>query len=193
MRNFIPILCLSVVLSSMGHPASSSAEGTGFCLPVDAERLDRHLQRAAAKPALLNAGAPRTVRMIYFVSDPQAFRQEVVEQMKTTIREVQRIFAAQIRAHGFGERTFRFERDAQNEPMVHIVYGAGGTYGHWGALERIQQDFDLNANVYFIVLGNEEDIQLRNGLGAGTAIHQNRWMGAVETIYRRQFRCPGRP
>ena len=30
MRNFIPILCLSVVLSSMGHPASSSAEGTGF-------------------------------------------------------------------------------------------------------------------------------------------------------------------
>ena len=91
MRNFIPILCLSVVLSSMGHPASSSAEGTGFCLPVDSERLDRHLQRAAAKPALLNAGAPRTVRMIYFVSDPQAFRQEVVEQMKTTIREVQRI------------------------------------------------------------------------------------------------------
>ena len=51
MRNFIPILCLSVVLSSMGHPASSSAEGTGFCLPVDSERLDRHLQRAAAKPA----------------------------------------------------------------------------------------------------------------------------------------------
>ena len=126
MRNFIPILCLSVVLSSMGHPASSSAEGTGFCLPVDAERLDRHLQRAAAKPALLNAGAPRTVRMIYFVSDPQAFRQEVVEQMKTTIREVQRIFIAEC-------------------------------------------------------------------LGAGTAIHQNRWMGAVETIYRRQFRCPGGP
>ena len=167
MRNFIPILCLSVVLSSMGHPASSSAEGTGFCLPVDAERLDRHLQRAAAKPALLNAGAPRTVRMIYFVSDPQAFRQEVVEQMKTTIREVQRIFADQIRAHGFGERTFRFERDAQNEPMVHIVYGAGGTNDHWGALGRIEQDFDLNANVYFIVLGNEEDIQLRNVLGLG--------------------------
>ena len=44
MRNFIPIRCyvyplldLGEEVSSMGHPASSSAEGrTGFCLPVDA-------------------------------------------------------------------------------------------------------------------------------------------------------------
>ena len=167
MRNFTPILFLSVVLSSMGHPAPSSAEATSFCLPVDSEMLERHLQRPAGKPALLNAGEPRTVRMIYFVSDPQAFRQEVVDKMKSTIREVQRIFADQIRAHGFGERTFRFERDAQNEPMVHIAYGAGGTYDHWGALERIHQEFDFDTNVYFIVLGNEEDIQSRNVLGLG--------------------------
>ena len=62
MRNFTPILFLSVVLSSMGHPAPSSAEATSFCLPVDSEMLERHLQRPAGKPALLNAGEPRTVR-----------------------------------------------------------------------------------------------------------------------------------
>ena len=94
----------------------------------------------------MDSGEPLTVRMIYFVSDPQRFRQEVVDKMKTTIQEVQRIFADQIRAHGFGEKTLRFERDTQGEPMVHIVYGVGGTYDHWGALERIQQKYDLNSN-----------------------------------------------
>ena len=130
MGKFRPVLLVCILHSSMICAASSSAEGIDFCQPVDSERLERHLQHVAAKPALLDAGEPRTVRMIYFVSDPQAFRQEVVDKMKSTIREVQRIFADQIRAHGFGERTFRFEGDAQNEPMVHIAYGAGGTYDH---------------------------------------------------------------
>ncbi len=103
--------------------------------------------------------------MIYFLSDPQGFRQEVVDRMKTTIREVQRIFADQIRAHGFEETTFRYEKDAQDEPMVHLIYGTGGHYDPWRALGRIHQEFDLNANVYFIVLGSEEDLPSRNTIG----------------------------
>ena len=174
MRNFTSILF--VVLSFMGHPAPSSAEATHFCLPVDPEMLERHLQRPAGKPAaLLNAGEPRTVRMIYFLSDPQRFRQEVVDKMKTTVREVQRIYADQIRAHGFGETTFRYETDAQGEPMVHVVYGTGGNYHYADALGRIQGEYgyDLRSNIYFIVLGNEEDIQLRNVLGLGLQTSRN--------------------
>ena len=131
----------------------------------------------------MDTGEPRTVRMIYFVSDPQGFRQEVVDKMKTTIQEVQRIFADQIRAHGFGEKTFRYEKDAQGEPMVRIVYGGGGNYHYESALGRIQQEYDLDSNIYFIVLGNEEDIQLSKCIRAGNPIYKNRWMGAVETIY----------
>ena len=174
MRNFTSILF--VVLSFMGHPAPGSAEATSFCLPVDPEMLERHLQRPAGKPAaLLNAGEPRTVRMIYFLSDPQRFRQEVVDKMKTTVREVQRIYADQIRAHGFGETTFRYEMDAQGEPMVHVVYGTGGNYHYADALGRIQGEYgyDLGSNIYFIVLGNEEDIQLRNVLGLGLQTSRN--------------------
>ena len=177
MRNFTSILF--VVLSFMGHPAPSSAEATHFCLPVDPEMLERHLQRPAGKPAALldheNAGEPRTVRMIYFLSDPQRFRQEVVDKMKTTVREVQRIYADQIRAHGFGETTFRYETDAQGEPMVHVVYGTGGNYHYADALGRIQGEYgyDLRSNIYFIVLGNEEDIQLRNVLGLGLQTSRN--------------------
>ncbi len=174
MRRLISIL--PVLLSTMGNPVSSSAEGTHFCLPVDPEMLERHLQRPAGKRvALLNAGEPRTVRMIYFLSDPQRFRQEVVDKMKTTVREVQRIYADQIRAHGFGETTFRYETDAQGEPMVHVVYGTGGNYHYADALGRIQGEYgyDLGSNIYFIVLGNEEDIQFRNVLGLGLQTSRN--------------------
>ena len=35
-------------------------------------------------------------------------------------------------------------------------------------------DIDLESNIYFIVLGNEEDIQLRNVLGLGLQTSRNR-------------------
>ena len=145
------IFLLPVLLSSLGQPASSSA-------PVGREVLERHLPRPAGKSALLDAGEPRTVRMIYFAAGPEVFREEVVARMKTTIREVQRTFADQIRGHGFGERTFRYERDAEDEPMVHIRIGSGDDYDHWRALAEIQEEFDLDANVYFIIFGRDEDI-----------------------------------
>ena len=118
------------------------------------------------------------MRMIYFVSDPQAFRQEVVEQMKTTIREVQRIFADQIRAH-----VPTIMSDSEREPSVlrgmhkmnpwfisYMVPEVLTTIGvPLDVLNRTSILFNIRAhkNVYFIVLGNEEDIQLRNVLGLG--------------------------
>ena len=170
MKKLIFNLFLCLLLSSMSDAAPDN--GSHFCVPVDLEKLEQYRQSrpAASKQALPHTGGPRIVRMIYFVSDPQGFRQEVVDKMKTTIQEVQRIYADQIRAHGFGEKTFRYETDAQGDPMIHIVYGFGGTYHYLDALSRISQEyyeFEPNSNIYFIVNGNEEDIQLRNVLGLG--------------------------
>ena len=79
---------------------------------------------AATKHALnLNVGEPRTVRMIYFLPNDRPFRQEVVDSMKVTIRQVQTFFADQMEAHGYGRKTFRFETDAQDDPVVHRVDG----------------------------------------------------------------------
>ena len=174
MKKFIFTLLSCLLLLSVSYAASDN--GSHFCVPVDLAKFEQYRQsRPAASKQALNAGQPRTVRMIYFVSDPQRFRQEVANKMKTTIREVQRIYTDQIRAHGFGERTFTYEKDAQGEPLVHIVYGAGGNYGHWRALQRIEWEYgyDLDSNIYFIVLGNEEDIQSRNVLGLGLQISRN--------------------
>ena len=167
MKKFIFNLLLCLLLSFVSDAASDN--GIHFCAPVDLEKLEqfRQSQPAAGKQALLDTGAPRTVRMIYYVASAGAFRQEVVNKMKTTIREVQRIYADQIRAHGFEEKTFRYETDAQGEPMVHIVYGAGHYSSHWDALASIGQNFDLNSNVYLIVAGDEIDISQRNVLGLG--------------------------
>ena len=174
MKKFIYNLFLCLLLSSVSDAASDN--GSHFCVPVDLEKLEHYRQsRPAASKQALDAGQPRTVRMIYFVSDPQGFRQEVVDKMKTTIGEVQRIYADQISAHGFGERTFIYEKDPQGEPMIHIVYGTGGNYDYVRALGRIGREYgyDLESNIYFIVLGNEEDIQYRNVLGLGLQTSRN--------------------
>ena len=70
--------------------------------------------------------------------------------------------------HGYGEITFRFETDPQGEPMVHRVDG-----GHPDSyyldnrlilcLTRLNQAFDLDANIYLIVIDNsvEELLKMR--------------------------------
>ena len=184
MKKFISTFFLCLLLSSVSDAAPDN--GSHFCVPVDLEKLEHYRQsRPAASKQALDAGQPRTVRMIYFVSDQQAFRQEVVDKMKTTIREVQRIYADQISAHGFGERTFNYEKDPQGEPMVHVVYGGGGNYDYCAcASAELDGNMDMisKSNIYFIVLGNEEDI-LQPGT-SGLALQTSKNGGWAVTQYR---------
>ena len=70
-------------------------------------------------------------------------------------------------AHGYGEVTFRFETDLQGEPMVHRVDGDhpfshyDNTLGY-AVFEELERAFNLDANIYFIVLGTDA---LRQGNG----------------------------
>ena len=121
--------------------------------------------------ANLNVGEPRTVRLIYFLPNDLPFRADVVQKMKDEILNVQTIYAEQMQAHGYSNKTFRFETDAKGEPKVHRVDGQhpfahyDNTLG-WAVIEELDQTFDLSANVYFIVLGAEA---LRQGNGQRTS------------------------
>ena len=152
----------------------SVENGTHFCgvidPPPDKRYSDQYPNRryARASAANLNVGEPRTVRMIYFLPNDWPYRADVVQQMKDTIRTVQTFYAEQMGAHGYGEVIFRFETDSQGEPMVHRVDGDHpfsyydntlGTEVSW----ELQQAFDFNANIYFVVLGTDA---LRQGDGA---------------------------
>ena len=152
---------------------SSPADTVHFCLPADLEQLERNRPISAAKrQGDLNVGEPGTVRMIYFLPNDRSFRADVVQNMKDEIRNAQTFYAEQMHARGYGDETFRFETDAQGEPLVHRVdgqhpdsYYIDDTYRRvYGEIDRT---FDLYANVYAIVIDNSTDIIRWNGRSWG--------------------------
>ena len=160
------LLCLASIAQASSPPAEHNVH---FCKVLDYEDMRaRDSLYAARKQALnLNIGEPRTVRMIYFLPNDRPFRQEVVDSMKTTIRQIQTFFRDQMRANGYGDMTFRFETDAGGNPMVHRVdgqYSDSHYLDHTSGtvLDEVGQAFDRSLNVYLIVVDNSI-----NGIGLG--------------------------
>ncbi len=159
---FLALLCLPSVSSAWSPPADS----VHFCAPFDYEQWRRDHPRPAAKPlGDLNVGEPRTVRMIYFLPNDRPFRADVVDSMKTMIRRIQKFYAEQMQAHGYGDMTFRIETNAQDDPVVHRVDGEhadshylDNTVGP--VLREIQQLYDESNNIQFIVIDNSADLNI---------------------------------
>ena len=124
----------------------------------------------------LDIGEPRTVRMIYFLPNDLPLRTDVVREMKNKIRTVQKFYAEQMQAHGYGNRTFHFETNAKGQPKVHRVNGKhpfshyDNTLGY-AVIEELEQAFDFSANIYFIVLGADA-LRQGNGQPAGGVANQ---------------------
>ena len=120
----------------------------------------------------VNVGEPRTVRMIYFLPNDRPYRVEAVQQMKADVGKSQMFFAEQMRAHGYGDKTFRVETDSHGEPIVHRVAGQYPD-NHYltnppyhdvesKVLPEITSTFNTRANIYLIFI----DTDIRAG-GAG--------------------------
>ena len=163
-RRLVPpvrwLLVICVYFPPVSYASSPPANDVHICEVLDYEDIRaRDSLYAATKQALnLNVGEPRTVRMIYFLPNDRPFQQAVVDSMKVTIRQIQTFFADQMEIHGYGRKTFRFETDAQGEPMVHRVDGKySDSYyleyrDYW---QEIGQKFDTSANnVYLMVWDN---------------------------------------
>ncbi len=158
---FSVLTVLTLMLwSGVGHASSSVSDSVHYCVPFDYEQWRRENPRPAAKrTADLNIGEPRTVRMIYFLPNDRSYRQEVVDSMKVVIRQVQTFYAEQMEAHGYGNRTFSFENDAQGEPMVRRVDGQHPDLHYFKDTKSLVDDelaptFDYAANVYLILVDN---------------------------------------
>ena len=115
----------------------------------------------------LNVGEPRTVRLFYFLPNDRPYRQDVVDDMKTGILEVQSFFAEQMEAHGHGNKTFNIETDAQDIPIVHRIDAdyPDSHYANRGYTEgEIARAFDNSANIQLVLM----DINRTNLHGIGT-------------------------
>ena len=151
----------ALILSPLAvvHASPSPADSLHFC-GFDYEQWRRDHPRPAGKRlADLNRGEPRTVRTILFSPNDRPFRTGLVDSIKTAIKQSQAFFGEQMEAYGYGYMTFRFETDAQGEPLVHRVDGQHPeshyfekTSGVLHALywREIEQVFDLEENIYVI-------------------------------------------
>ncbi len=143
-------LWMFFAFSSVIYASSPPVNDDYICQVLDYQDLrTRDSLYAATKQALnLNVGEPRTVRMIYFLPNDWSYRIEVVDSMKTMIRQVQTFYADQMEAHGYGRKTFRFETNDRGEPMVHRVDGLhpfsryDNTLGT-AVVAELKQTFDL--------------------------------------------------
>ena len=146
------------------HPLGGN--GTHFCGVIDCQLNKRHSDQfpnrnyARTFAANLNIGEPRTVRMIYFLPNDRPYRADEIQWMKDEIHKVQTFYADQMEVHGYGKRTFRVETDSHGEPIVHRVDGRRSNSHYvtntYSAIEEIERVFDLNANVYHIILDAED-------------------------------------
>ena len=179
-----PVLCFGIVTHVMLAPipqipvqASASRPDSGHsCAFLDCQQLEWHQAPLAGKRlASLNVGEPRSVRMIYFLPNDRSLREEVVDSMKVRIRQAQAFYAGQMQARGEGEKTFHFEADVHGEPQVHRVDGQHPD-GHYldstaeMLVEEIGRSFDLQRNIYLIVVDNSIDqigFAGRNAAGVG--------------------------
>ena len=161
------LLCQPAVVS---HASPPEVDGVHFCVVLDHEAsLREHPSPAGKAAAELNAGEPGTVRMFYFLPNDRPYRQEVVDTMKTMIKQTQTLFAQQMAAHGYGYRTFRYETDADGEPLAHRVDGEQGD-GYYltstweRVLGEIHRLYERDKVVSLVVVDNSTGyIHLENG------------------------------
>ncbi len=107
------------------------------------------------------------VRLIYFLPINRTAQQDIDAKLDTLIRDVQRFYAEQMNAHGFGRKTFTFETDAAGNAVVHHVNGKFTDAYYDNAtfdkvLEEIEERFSLSTNLYLISIdtGSEKiDVQ----------------------------------
>ena len=176
---FFALIGLILSPLAVAHASDLPTGSVHFCAPFDYEQWRREHPRPAGKRlAALDAGEPRTVRMIYFLPNDRPYSAAVFGSVKTKMRQMHTFFANQMSAHGYGSEGFRSEKDAAGQPQVHRVNGQH-PLSHYlendtaGAiLEEIDSTFDIESNIYFIVIDtNGSGVRLGDRLvgGVGSA------------------------
>ena len=201
MRKHLFRFILSVIIiyptSGTSNPALAATQPSGgngvhVCGVIDDQWNKRYSDQypnrryARSTVANLDVGEPRTVRLIYFLPNDRTYRADVIQRLKDEILNVQTLYAEWMGAHGYGEVTFHVETDFQDEPMVHDVIGKHPDSYYLDrtfdtVYTEVEEKFNLNANVYLIVIDNSIDaISYRDGrAAAGRGIRLGKSGGIV--------------
>ena len=171
----------SIILTLLLPVLSPGALAHVYLPPVEEQSHADHPRPADKRAADLNVGEPRMVQMIYFLPNDRTYRSDLVDSMKVRIRQGQTLFSEQMQGHGYGDKTFAFETDAHGGPLVHRVDGQHPDSHYSNSVHRVwdelEQTYDLDANVYFIVRDTSPagpaGIGGRRGKNGGYAVVQS--------------------
>ena len=94
---------------------------------------------------------------IYFLPTNRLPQADIPEKIDKILRDLQTFFADEIQRHGFGRKTFDFEKNSEGSAKVYLFEGKTtdeyyDEYTSSRALNEIEQHFELSNNCYFILL-----------------------------------------
>ena len=94
---------------------------------------------------------------IYFLPTNRLPQTDIPEKIDKILRELQTFFSDEIQRHGFGRKTFDFEKNSDGSAKVYLFEGktTDEYYDEWpssSALNEIEQHFELSNNCYFIIV-----------------------------------------
>lgn len=122
------------------------------------------------------------VRLIYFLPQGRPVQPDMWANLDTLISDVQQFYAAEMRRHGFGRKSFTFETDETGETLVYQVDGKfRERYYHTQTSDKVMaevtEQFDISNNVYLIAVDiSSQVIDNENTCGVGGS----RWFGNEE-------------
>ena len=165
---YFVVECLTYIISNrvIAAPLPSVED---FCGVIDSKHIDNR-NYARSMTANLNAGEPRTVRMIHFLPNSGVSSGGVVQKMKMAIRETQSFYTAQmphtiiVSNTGTHEKqAFQIETNRDDEPIVHTIRGEHPDNYYRdkhhsdifdAVWNEIKQTFHIGANVYLVAISN---------------------------------------
>ena len=103
-----------------------------------------------------------TVHIIYFLPSDRAAQPDIPEKLDTLIKEVQQFYADQMEHHGFGRKTFTFEKNEDGSVKVYLVEGQyTDAYYLKDTPKKVDREiyerFDESKNVHFIIADVSSD------------------------------------
>ena len=104
----------------------------------------------------IDAAENHIIKAVYFVPNDRPIQQHLPPKFSNQIKEVQEFYADQMEFHGYGRMTFEYEKDGNNNPIVHQVIGNfSDAYYRNNTSDKVEQEIrqkfhDVDNNIYII-------------------------------------------
>lgn len=96
------------------------------------------------------------VKLIYFLPSDRAPRPDIPEKLNLMIQDVRKYFADEMERHGFGRRTFSFEKNSDGTAKVYLFEGRTTDDYYFikttkKVTKEVDQFFDSSKNIHLII------------------------------------------